>query len=477
MKPHNSQPVAPVDAVWLHMDDPTNLMMVTAVLWVEGQLGPDELRALVLERVVGPYPHFRQRIVEPPFFTSSPLWVEEPALRIEHHIDVEPLPPPGDEQALQDRVSVLLGTPLDRTRPLWHLHLVPDAPLPGSDADGPRGTAIVCRLHHCMADGMALAQVLLGLTDESPGARGWSPAPHKVRDPHPFARLMDTVWRATHAVRDGGSRVLHRGQELLEDRGRLRRALHLAADSTVELGHLLALPADHPTRLRGPLGVHKRATWTRPVALERIKAIGRAHEATVNDVLVAAMTGALRHWLALESEEVPEIRVFIPVNLRPPEEPVPVDLGNRFSLVFLGLPVGEADRTARLHEVKRRMDALKASTEPAVAFGILQAMGRSPEAVEHVAVEIFGTKASAVLTNVPGPPEPIHLAGRPVAGIQFWVPQAGRVGLGVSIFSYAGAVSVGLASDSQRMPDPETLARAFETELSALATEAGLGRV
>lgn len=477
MKLPEPRPMAAMDAVWLHMDDPTNLMMVTAILWIDGSLGAEELRELVLDRIVGPYPHFRQRVVEPAFLPSSPMWIEEPDLDLDRHLCFEALPQPADQTILEDRVSVLMSTPLDRGHPLWQLHVIRGAPLPEEPGrTGARGTAIVCRLHHCMADGMALAQVLLGLTDELPGARGWATAPHRPEEPHPFARVLDLVWRTTGRVAHAGERVLQAGQDLVEHPGKLRQALHLAADSTFELGHLVALPPDHRTSLKSALGVHKRATWTRPVALSRVKELARAYGGTVNDLLIAAMAGALRRYLAERGEEVPEVRAFIPVNMRDTRRTVPRELGNRFSLVFLSLPVGEADRRRRVDRVKAHMDQLKASTEPAVAYGILQAMGRSPEAIEHVAVEIFGTKATAVMTNVPGPPRPIHLAGHRVAGIQFWVPQAGRVGLGVSIFSYAGQVSVGIASDVQCLPEPRELAQAFDTELLALGTDVGLPR-
>lgn len=446
----------PMDALWLHMDHPTNLMMITAVLTFGGPLSRSALRALVRDRIVAPYPRFAQRVVAPKHLGGSPRWEPVRHLDLDAHLGFEQLPAPANEAALQDRVGQLMSAALPASRPLWQLTVVEGL------ADG--GSAIIARIHHCLADGMALAQVLLSLTDEATPLPPADPTDQHLG----FGALIDQVRHLAHDARVGSSRLLHAGASLRAHPGRLVDGARKAADAARELGYLLTLPADHPTRLKGALGRTKHATWTPSVPLSRVKAIGQPHGATINDVLLAATTGSLRRWLLAEGHDVPEVRAFIPVNLRPLDRPVPRALGNRFSLVFLGLPVGLDQPADRLAEVKRRMDLLKTGTEAVVAFGLLHAIGMAPPAIERVIIDIFGSKASAVMTNVPGPRKPIHLAGVQVQGIWFWVPQAGRVGLGVSIFSYAGEVSVGVASDAQRMPDPGALAATFTEELDAL---------
>ena len=170
-----------------------------------------------------------------------------------------------------------------------------------------------------------------------------------------------------------------------------------------------------------------------------------------------------------ESADDLEVRAAIPVNLRPLERAF--DLGNVFGLAFLSLPVGIADARERLLEVKRRMDTIKSSAEPAVAFGILQAIGAGPETLHEQVVEILSSKVSAVMTNVPGPRERLHLAGNPMTRILFWVPRAGDIGLGVSIMSYADEVTLGIATDAKMAPDPDVLVRCFQDELDALTAE------
>lgn len=437
------EPLAPLDAVWWQMDDPTNLMMITAVLIFAVSPSRRALEELVRGRLVARFPRFRQRVVGARVVGGRPAgalrWVEQGALDLDAHLRFERLDGLADEAALQVRVGELMSTPLPSDRPLWQVHLVEGLRLPAGEKG--EGAALIARFHHCLADGLALAQVLLSLTDEA-----GPPAPPRAAAAH--------------------EHDLHALLARLRHPGHLARR---AADAAWELGHLLALPADHTTPLRGALGVQKRATWTRPVPLSRIKAIGGAHGATLNDVFLAAVTGALRRWLLARGSAPPEIRVFVPVNLRPLDAPIPPELGNHFSLVFLGLPVGLAWPRQRLAEVKRRMDALKDGTEALVAYGILGLTGLGPEEVEQQVVALFARKGSAVLTNVPGPKEVVHLAGAAVQGIWFWVPQAGRVGLGISVFSYAGNVSVGIAGDAGLVPSPEELAQGFEAELDLLA--------
>jgi WS/DGAT/MGAT family acyltransferase len=228
------------------------------------------------------------------------------------------------------------------------------------------------------------------------------------------------------------------------------------------------LPPDPSTPLKGKLGVSKRAAWSEPISLAEVKAAGARDGATINDVLVAATAGALRRYLLWRGQDVNdlEIRVAVPVNLRPLDRGT--ELGNQFGLVFLPLPIGVADGRRRLVEAKQRMDELKASLQPAVAMGVLSLLGYAPSRVQPLAVEFFGSKASAVLTNVPGPREQLYLAGKPLKSTMFWVPQSGRLGLGISILSYHGQVLLGVASDAGLVPDPERIVSEFEAELAEL---------
>jgi WS/DGAT/MGAT family acyltransferase len=229
---------------------------------------------------------------------------------------------------------------------------------------------------------------------------------------------------------------------------------------------LFTLGADQPTALRGPLAVEKRATWSTPVPLEDVKAASRSLGVTINDVLLTAVTGALRNYLLSRAADVDglELRGVVPVNLRPREEAH--QLGNRFGLVFLPMPIGMTKPQDRLRAVCGRMQALKQSYEPHLTFQLLRILGMGPRWLLDYAVDLFGQKATAVVTNVIGPREPISFAGTRLSQAMFWVPCAGRLGLGISILSYAGRVSVGFATDSGLVPDPECIVEGFDGELS-----------
>lgn len=439
--------MTPADAAWLRMDRPTNLMVITGLMWFGEPLDWDRHRALVAERLAGRYPRLRQRVVESPFGLGRPSWEDDDSFDLDNHLEHVELPAPGDRAALQRFVSEVMSTPLDRSRPLWKLWVV----------DGFQGgSAVVSRLHHALADGISLARVILSLADEAPGTEpGVADGP--AREPLPE--------RAVHLLGD----VVGEAWELATHPGQLVRLAGQALAVPGSFAKVVLSPPDTPSALKGRLGTSKRAAWSDRLPLADVKAIGKDLGATVNDVLLAAMTGGLRRVLEDRGTPVRDLRAFVPFNLRPLDRPVPTSLGNRFGLVMLDLPVGIADPHGRLTELKRRMDAIKAGPDGLVTFGILNGMGLSPLVVERVLVEMFGAKGTFVMTNVPGPRQPLSLAGTPVAGIMAWVPQSAGIGVGISIMSYAGDVVVGVTVDEQVVGDPQPVLDAFHAEVAALA--------
>jgi diacylglycerol O-acyltransferase / wax synthase len=458
MAAKRSERLSNVDTAWLRMEDPTNLMMVTGVLVFDQPLSFERLRATLEQRLLT-FDRFRQRVVT----TAGPIptqagvarWQDDPHFTLGAHLHRIALPSPRDQAALQELVSTLMSTPLDLTKSPWQFHLIEDY---GA------GCVLLARLHHCIADGIALVRVLLSLTDEMAD----SPAPTGDVEPERNGRAPSSGRVAANATVRAAERLLDQGIEALLEPSRLAAAAQLGVSSAVALSRLLLMSPDPRTVLKGTLGVAKRAAWSAPIALEDVKAIGRAVGATVNDVLLAAVTGALRRYLQSRGETVDglDLRAAVPVNLRSPNEPP--TLGNRFGLIFLALPVGADDPLDRLFDLKQRMEAIKGSPEALVAFGVLSAIGLLTNQLQDVAVSLFGAKATAVITNVPGPRETIYLAGAPIREIMFWVPQSGRLGLGVSILSYAGQVRLGVASDAGLIPDPGALVKEFHEEFELL---------
>ncbi len=447
------------DTAWLRMDRPTNLMVVNGVLWFDDQLDWPRVREQLRRRLVAEFPRFRQRVVESSVPLYGPWWEDDPGFDMDAHVHQRVLPAPGDQSVLQQLVADAMAMPLDRSRPLWEVHLI--------DGYG-RGCAMLFRVSHCIADGIALARVLLSLTDD--GAPADIAPPQAARSGSgPLDKLSHSAAR-TLTVPRGVAETVWR--DLLEVMAHPAEVTDLAAAGRSDaktLAKLLLTGHDADTVLKGEPGVARRVAWSSPLRLDEVKAIGRAFDATVNDVLLTAVAGALRSYLKRRENLVHELRAIVPFNLRPLDEPLPRKLGNRFGLVLLPLPVGIGDRRERLAEVKRRMDAIKRSQEGAFSFGVLSAIGLTPAQLQNVIFGEFAARGTAVMTNVAGPQEPMHFAGAPVRGAVVWAPCAGGVGISVSIFSYAGEVRLGLAVDAGLVPEPQEIVDAFEVEYRELA--------
>jgi WS/DGAT/MGAT family acyltransferase len=447
-------PLSGADAAWLHMDRPTNLMVINAILLFEQPLQWERLAEVVRTRLVERYPRYRQRVREGRIALGGPHWEPDPSFELRRHLHRRGLATPGDEAALRDLAGDLASMPLDRDKPLWDMYLI----------DGPgAGSAVIVRMHHCIADGIALAQVMLSLTDAAPGGWTQADAPQK-RTPSRAGRSLLDALTAPGRLAVGATRE---GIGLLAHPGRTRPLAEALAAGTRALAKLLLIPSEGPTMLRGRPGPTRRVAWSRPLALARVKAVAHAQGATVNDVLLACVSGALRGYLADRGDAPHEVRAMIPVNLRPPG-PVPRELGNRFGLVYLTLPVDRASRRERLEELKRRMDEIKRTPEGPVSYAVLEAVGLTPQAVERRIVDIFTAKATAVMTNVPGPRETVYLAGTPLRAVQVWAPTAGSVAMSVSIFSYRGEVTIGLLVHPDLVPDPESILGRLPRELTAM---------
>lgn len=451
------KPLSAVDTAWLRMEDPTNLMMIAGVLVFGEPLDYERLKA-TLQHGLLRFDRFRQRVVRPA--VGSAYWEDDPDLDMSYHLQRASLPPPGDQAALQDLASLLASTQLDFSRPLWQFHLV-------DNVDG--GSALICRLHHCIGDGLALVYVLLSLTSTVPD-EPWPTYQPKVQPaPHsPFGRLLRPARAALKTTRQAADVALRQVRELREDPAHAADLARMGTGSATALARLVLRWPDPKTIFKGPLGVPKRAAWSAPIPLQDVKIVRKKLGGTVNDVLLTAMSGGLRRYLQSRDQPVDGLnfRAVVPVNLRKPG--TEHELGNKFGLVFLSLPVGIADPVERLGELRRRMDGIKGSLEAPVAFGILNGIGLSPQTIQDVVVSIFGTKGTAVMTNVKGPPVPLYLAGAPLDSLMFWVPQSGKLGMGVSILSYAGRVWLGLITDEGLVPDPEAIVAGFHAEFDAL---------
>jgi len=458
------QKVSAVDTAWLRMDRPHNLMMIAGVLMFRERLEIARLRRIVEERFLV-FRRFRQRPAER---AGVAVWETDRDFDIERHVVHTALPGAAGRKELQALVSRLATTPLDPARPRWQFHLV-------DRYDG--GSAVVVRIHHCYADGIALVRVLLSMTDASAHGPPAMPFDPPKREPRaapddPVAQLMQPFAGVMNVAMKVGGTLIDKGAELWSDPSKAVALANQGSALTAEIAKLATMGQDSPTRFKGKPATAKRVAWADPIPLDEVKAVGNALGASVNDVLLSCVAGALAGYLRHKGDETDGVmlRALVPVNLRPMEKAY--KLGNQFGLVFLELPIGMENPVARVYAVRENMRALRGSYQPVLALGILAAMGAGPKLLQDTLLTILARNASAVMTNVPGPQQPLWLAGARIDSLMFWVPQAGDIGVGASIISSDGKVQFGLITDKGFCPDPAHVIRRFGGEFEKLVLTA-----
>lgn len=427
-----------VDTAWLRMDSNENLMVINGLLFFDDAMSKEEFKAILEERLIANHKRFRQRPVQE---QGKYFWEEVAQLDMDYHLsDLETEPAPSTE-VLRSKVSQMIPQPLAAEKPLWRFFFVPQY------GDG---CAVLVKVHHSYADGIALISVLDSIADES------------VLHSSPAAKFKFPVRKAkSNAL---GHRVLFSVTSVLFYTGFAAAWLYEA------LRVSLARP-DSNTAYKRDLTPHKQVGWAPSLPVSEVKQIGKAMGCTINDVVLGCVAGSLRRYLERLGDPVEGVRLraTVPVNLRPLDEAL--QLGNRFGLVYLELPVGEATVTDRIRAVRKNMAKLKNGMQAQMSYNILGMLGYFPKQIEKWALNFFSSKASAVMTNVPGPSEPVRLKGKKLAKPMFWVPQSGSIGIGVSILSYNNNVEFGFVADSALIPDPQALIDDFVDEFKQIKSE------
>ncbi len=464
------EPMTSIDSFWFSMDEPTNLMVITGVMEFDEMIEFSALRALFEKRLLC-YDRFRQRVVWPTSQLGRPFWDEDPNFDIRNHIIRVALPTPRDKATLQRMISDLSIIPLDKKKPLWQVHIIENYG---------EGCVLFIRIHHAIADGIALIRVLLSMADLEPNRsflrkggkdKGESAKESKrrsgtVESLNLFMRAaVNTSVKTTSFVFDEFIKTLAYPSHL----PKLAKLYgEIGLESTTVLTKLALMPSDSKTSLKGKLGIQKSICWSSEIPLAKVKEIGGYFRCTINDVLMAAVSGAIRQYLLERGDYLDdaEFRVAIPVNVR--SESPDVELGNQFSLVILSLPVNLDNPVRRLRETRKRMRTIKESADAFVGFQVMKIMGLPPKALTKKGAKFFASKFTGILSNVPGPRQPLYFTDKKIKNMMFWVPRSGEVALGISIISYAGNVTLGIATDTRVAPDPEKITEYFSQEFSQL---------
>lgn len=484
-------PMSAQDLLWLHMDRPTNLMIVDSVVWFDSPVDWDLVRSTVAERLVARFPVFRRVPVADVGRNEAPHWVDYAEFDLDEHLLRVTLPEPGDKAALEAYVSARRSEPLSRERPPWEYHLI--------DGFG-GGSAMLLRTHHAIADGIRLMQVALGLMDDATGGALMPPPSVGRRSAAGAASQANALsqevghlaWGAVSGIghvaagaAGGAARAVRHPvattragtHEVMETvRHGPRRAADIAELLAADRATLPDLLVGRTPRTvwSGQPGVPKVLSWSDPLPLELVREVGRATGTTVNDVLVTLLAEGLHRWLADHDADPRVVTVMVPVNLRPLDEALPPDLGNYFALIYLPLPVGEATPRERLTKIQTRLGQLKVSHETALTFGLQRVISYTPAEVYTRLVNHFADMAVGILTNVPGPRHPMYLAGHRVAGLTGFAPSNGHQPLTMTIVSYAGNVTIGVSADAGLVPGSEAISAVAGEALDALADDVGV---
>jgi diacylglycerol O-acyltransferase / wax synthase len=460
-----AQRMSRVDTAWLRMDSSVNLMMIVGVWLLTPAITLSALRERITDKLLQ-YDRFKQKAVLDAMGAS---WVDDAEFDIARHVvpvKLKRQAGQSERAALQALCGSLNSTPLDPARPLWQFHLI-------QTYEG--GSALIARVHHCIGDGIALISVMMSITDggaDPPKRR----ARHKPEGDEGSDWLNDAVLKpltdlTVKAIGMYGGGVAKSMDMLSNPTQPLLGSLDMARTGAQVVGDVAALALmadDSPTLLKGkPIGA-KVVAWSEPIPLDAVKIVGKGLNCSINDVLLSCVAGAIGHYLQDRGDEPAskEIRVMVPVNLRPLDKAW--ELGNRFGLAPLVLPIGISNPIERVYAVHRRMSEMKGSYQPLLAFAVLSLAGLFIKPVQDAILGLFAKKATAVMTNVPGPVQTLKFCGATLRQTMFWVPASGDIGVGVSILSYGGGVQFGLITDARLCPDPQAIIDRFEPEFEKL---------
>jgi diacylglycerol O-acyltransferase len=472
----------PLDAVFLDVEDDITHMHIGSCAVFEGPPPPfDDLVSLTAAKLPA-LERYRQVVRTVPGGFARPVWVDDVHFNLAYHIRHTALPAPGDEAVLNRLMGRLMSQPLDRRRPLWEMWVV----------EGLTGNrwAIVSKVHHCMVDGISGTDLMATLLDTEPDvpvtpAPRWAPS----APPTDLALVVD-------AVRD----LVTQPAAITALMAHAARAPHHAAAA---LGDVMDGLRDYGDRLtsrpalvsiEGAIGPHRRWAVAR-CELDDVKAIKRQFGGSVNDVVVAVITGAFRRLLIERGDRVDAVpgadrgrpvtlRSLVPVSSRPPDDHSP---NNQVTAIFADLPVGITDPVVRLQAVAAELSTLKRSHQPLAGEAITAAAALAPPALVSFTLRVGASIARArpqrsvntVTTNVPGPQRPLFALGRRMLEYLPFVPLAQGVRVGVAILTYDGHVAFGVTGDYDTMPDTDAMAAHIEAgvaELLALATPAARRR-
>jgi diacylglycerol O-acyltransferase / wax synthase len=448
-----------LDSSFLHLERDSAHMHVAACAVFDGRPPSHEQLLEALGSRLHLVPRYRQRLAAVPMGQGRPVWVDDPHFNAAYHVRHTALPSPGTEDQLMRMTGRVFSQALDRSRPLWEVWLV----------EGLAGDrfALLSKTHHALVDGVSGVDILTVLFDASPEPmpvappeHEWTPRPLPSRAQLLADALLERSTVPAEMAR--GLRAVLRGPRAVA--GRVARSAGALGEFA-----LTGLQPAPSTLFNVPIGPHRRFTWVRG-DLDEFKAVKNSLGGTVNDVVVAAVSGALGRYMRLHGEATDDVhlRAMIPVSVRADVERGA--LGNRVAAMWAPLPVGVSDPVERLRTVSAAMQELKESGQAVGARVLTQLSGFAPPTIISQAARLQARQRlfNLVVTNVPGPQFPLYLLGRELQAIFPMVPLAKNTALGIAIMSYNGQLNFGLSGDFDVMSDIDVLADELRASIEEL---------
>jgi len=451
-----------LDETFLAFETPTTHMHValTAVFeadslrTAEGGVDLGRVRRLIASRLPL-IPRYRQRLARIPMVNDA-IWVDDERFDLRYHVRNASLPRPGSRGQLRRRCAEILERPLNRSRPLWEIWVI--------EGLSENRFALLAKVHHCMVDGVGGVELLATLLSVDPQDDPGEPEPWQPRPVPEDARLLrDEALRRVRRFAGLGRRLgtaLGAPRQSREELGTRVSALWSLATSSLRRSSRVSF--------NGAVGPHRRIAW-QAWDLEQVKLVGRQLGGTLNDVVLATVTGALRRYLGRRPLDSPlrSLKVAVPVNVRAADERG--QLGNRASVWILSLPLDTPEPLLRLRQLHETTTRLKRSQQARGADLLARAAEFTSGNMLQVGVRLLSSASpySLIVTNVPGPPVPLHLLGARMLEAYPHLPLFENQGLGVALFSYAGRLHWGLTADWDLMPDLD----GFADDLGAAFSE------
>jgi diacylglycerol O-acyltransferase len=448
--------MSPMDASFLHIEGPSNPMHIGGVSIFEGPAPPFDRFEEMVAGKMGLVPRYRQKVRFVPLGLGRPVWVDDPHFNLSYHLRHTALPPPGSNEQLRRTAARIFAQHLDRSKPLWEIWMVE-----GLDENR---WALLSKVHHCMVDGVS-ATDLMSVMFEANGAPATADSWVPAAEPSDAELVVRTL---THRTLNPSEQLRSLRAAVRAPRESLSQARDLLRGMTSAAG--VIRPVDSSS-LTGPVGPHRTWSWAH-VRLSDVKSVRTELGGTVNDVVLAIVSGGLRDLLESRGEPVADrtIRTLVPVSVRRPGERGTYN--NRVSAMFAELPVGVADPAARLESVRSQMDGLKQSKQ-AVAGDVLTSLsGFAPPMLLALGARLAARSPSlgvqTGITNVPGPQQPLHTLGRRLLESFPYVPVIGNVRISIAIFSYDGGLYLGVTGDYDSSSDIDILTTGVERSMGEL---------